>query len=64
MLKKFTHALAAGKEQEIEAKVTSPELSSAGVSKKTWVEDQMHATCTKDIVLLCKEQLRHDKLLG
>lgn len=24
----------------------------------------MHATCTKDIVLLAKEQLRHDKVLG
>lgn len=66
VLKKFTHALAAGKDDVIEAttKQSQAENSSAMVSKKSWVEEQMHASCTKDIVLLCKEQLRHDKLLG
>ena len=63
ILKKFTHALATGKE-DTEAAGSNGEKSSSVISKKSWVEDQMHAPCTKDIVLLCKEQLRHDKLLG
>ena len=68
VLKKFTHALATGKEDvAIDTKSQGgdgTQHSSAVVSKKSWVEDQMHATCTKDIVLLAKEQLRHDKLLS
>ena len=38
VLKKFTHALAVGKDDVIEAARTSQEVSSA-ISKKSWVEE-------------------------
>ena len=33
------------------------------MSKKSWVENQLHTSLSKDILLLYKEQRRHEKLV-
>ena len=56
VLKKFTHAIAAGKDTDNVAGVeTGAQSMSGSMSKKSWVEGQLHTSLSKDILLLYKE---------
>ena len=59
LLKKFVHALACAKETNTEQDNIKEKLQN-----QSWVEQQLHAACTKDFMTLTQEQRRHELLIS